>query len=376
MTRKAYIVLSLATAATSPQPVFPAECISTNEWGRLRAEIMMYKRELASVGAYAFVTNTATPKTAPHIHSQCWVDWLPNEEIERKEYEQEIRNFGLDLIGELEKYAARQEAVHESNDLEKMTDELKRIAAWAKTSKGYGNCAIKQWAEGLAIGLIGKMAVDSRINTGVVEKYLAGIDSYFDDLRLRVDILNEESPHEYQMPFSDNPSDAFDNLARQWGKNRKAAIDHYSFTKFTLMKFSDAINDKREFAFYAEDPRGRYLTAREFWNRKRHWDFLGMGSDYRRVEKIKQILHFRKIAGDIPVPSLDDLSDKQLREIFKDRVNDKWQPYFRRYGQNYIGSTVISVWSGNFVDEWTRQFMWQECNLLGNATRYLSNQRN
>ena len=108
MTKKAYIVLSLATAATSPQPVFPAECISTNEWGRLRAEIMMYKRELASVGAYAFVTNTATPKTAPHIHSQCWVDWLPNEEIERKEYEQEIRNFGLDLIGELEKYAARQ----------------------------------------------------------------------------------------------------------------------------------------------------------------------------------------------------------------------------------------------------------------------------
>ena len=376
MSWKTCIVLSLVTALAMPQAAHPVEDVCTNDWGRMRTKIMVSRRELARTGAYAFVTNAATPKVAPHIHSQCWVDWLPKEEVERFLYEQEIRDFGLDIIGELEQYALRQEALREPDELDKMVTELVRIAAWAKTSRGYGNCAIKQWAEGLAIGLIGKMAVDSRIDAEVVERHLAGIDSYFDDLRLRVDILREEAPHAYQMPLSNNPSDAFGDLSRQWGKNRTAAIEHYGFARFSSMNFTDAINDKREFAFYVEDSRGRYLTAREFWNRKRHWDFLGMGSDYRRVEKIKQILHFRKIAGDIPVPSLDDLSDKQLREIFKDRVNDKWQPYFRRYGQNYIGSTVISVWSGNFVDEWTRQFMWQECNLLGNATRYLSNQRN
>ena len=367
MMKKTCVLISLAVAVTSPHKAHPAADISANDWGQMRAEIMANRRELAKTGAYAFITNATTPRVAPLIHSQCWVDWLPKEEVERREYEQEVRNFGLDIIGDLERYALRQEVVRDPDELEKMTEELVRIAAWAKTSRGYGNCAIKQWAEGLAIGLVGKMAVDSRFDAGVVEKHLAGIDSYFDDLRLRVDILREESPHVYQMPLSNDPSDAFVDLARQWGKNRTAAIDHYGFTRFASMNFADVIDDKREFSFYVEDSREGYLTAREFWNRKRHWDFLGMGADYRRIEKVRRILLFRRVAGAIPVPTVEDLKDEQLAEKFRDDVNDMWQPYFGVHGQNYIGSLVMSVWRGSFVDEWTRQYMWLVRSLNANV---------
>ena len=76
-----------------------------SDWDALRAEVSSLRKRLANDGAYAFVTNAATPKTAPHIHSQYWLMLIPEANIALRQYEQEKREFGLDMIGQLERYA-------------------------------------------------------------------------------------------------------------------------------------------------------------------------------------------------------------------------------------------------------------------------------
>lgn len=53
MTKKAYIVLSLATAATSPQPVFPAECIPTTLPVLSEFQLAVAKRVVSIYESYA-----------------------------------------------------------------------------------------------------------------------------------------------------------------------------------------------------------------------------------------------------------------------------------------------------------------------------------
>ena len=105
-------------------------------WGALRQEIITLRHSLARDGAYAFVTNADTPKVAPHIHSQCWVDWLPKAEVERRKCEQEMRDFGLDMVGQLERYALDIEPHGDLLALERSAEELLTIAEWLKTSSG------------------------------------------------------------------------------------------------------------------------------------------------------------------------------------------------------------------------------------------------
>lgn len=54
------------------------------DWEKLRDGIRRLRMELARQDVYTFVTNrTTTPRVAPYIHSQCWVDWLPKGEERR-----------------------------------------------------------------------------------------------------------------------------------------------------------------------------------------------------------------------------------------------------------------------------------------------------
>lgn len=55
------------------------------DWDKLRDGIRRLRMELARQDVYTFVTNrTTTPRVAPYIHSQCWVDWLPKGEERRR----------------------------------------------------------------------------------------------------------------------------------------------------------------------------------------------------------------------------------------------------------------------------------------------------
>ena len=84
---------------------YSEETVSENDWTSLKERMKALRSELARQGAYAFVTNReTTPAVAPYVHSQCWVDWLPRENVERIAYEQEKREFGLDFVLELENH--------------------------------------------------------------------------------------------------------------------------------------------------------------------------------------------------------------------------------------------------------------------------------
>ena len=58
---------------------------SATKWERMRLGVVLLRTELARQDVYTFVTNRATtPRIAPYIHSQCWVDWLPKEDVKRR----------------------------------------------------------------------------------------------------------------------------------------------------------------------------------------------------------------------------------------------------------------------------------------------------
>ena len=133
------------------------------DWDALRAEVSSFRKRLASDGAYAFVTNAATPRTAPHIHSQCWVDWLPKEDVKRRAYEQEKRDLGLDILGYLEEYAWNAESQDDLSTNKKNAVELLAIAEWLKTSQGYGNYLLKRWAENLALIRLCNLSIYKRV---------------------------------------------------------------------------------------------------------------------------------------------------------------------------------------------------------------------
>lgn len=179
-----------------------------SDWDALRAEVSSLRKRLAQDGAYTFVTNAATPKTAPHIHSQCWVDWLPKEDVKRREYEQEKRDLGLDILGCLEKYAWGIEAHEDLEGNKKSAMELLAIAEWLNTTPGYGNYLLKRWAENLALIRICHLAVDGRVGLDEIKSYFSHVGTPIQDLQLRVRILNEESPHKYSLPSSNLTEEA------------------------------------------------------------------------------------------------------------------------------------------------------------------------
>ena len=123
---------------------YGSKSIATEDWSSLCKEVSIMRGALSQSGAYTFVTNAATPKLAPHIHSQCWVGWLPTEEVKRRAYEQEQRDLGLDILGYLEEYAWNTESQDDLSTNKKNAVELLAIAEWIKTSQGYGNYLLKR----------------------------------------------------------------------------------------------------------------------------------------------------------------------------------------------------------------------------------------
>ena len=97
-----------------------AENKDASRWLQLRSEIREMRECMAKDGAYAFVTNAATPKTAPHIHSQYWLMLIPETNIALRQYEQGKRDFGLDMIGQLERYAKQKIDIKDISTLENL----------------------------------------------------------------------------------------------------------------------------------------------------------------------------------------------------------------------------------------------------------------
>ena len=119
----------------------PALCVADGgrNWIKMRDQIRVLRMELSRQGAYDFVTNAATPRVAPLMHSQCWVDWLPKEQAERRAYEQEKRDFGLEFVRQIEKVALPNDRFEDVDAHEAHAKRMLAIAGWLKTQPGYGN---------------------------------------------------------------------------------------------------------------------------------------------------------------------------------------------------------------------------------------------
>ncbi len=339
-----------------------------SDWDALRAEVSSLRKCLAQDGAYAFVTNAATPKLAPHIHSQCWVDWLPKEDVKRREYEQEKRDLGLDILGCLEKYAWGIEAHEDLEGNKKSAMELLAIAEWLNTTPGYGNYLLKRWAENLALIRICHLAVDGRVGLDEIKSYFSRVGTPIQDLQLRVRILNEESPHKYSLPSSNLTEEAgSDNICRQWAQHLRESMQHYSkwcesnSRDFPSLKFEDVIWDDRTYSFYIEDYLDGNHTLRDAWGKKAHYTSLCTGMmSMLHWSYLDTIIGYWEVVGELPLPNKEIAmrpgSFKGLckeGDEYKNVIEAKWKATSKLRPPRGIDSRVIALIKDGIEDRIT-----------------------
>ena len=344
------------------------------DWDALRAEVSSFRKRLASDGAYAFVTNAATPRTAPHIHSQCWVDWLPKEDVKRRAYEQEKRDLGLDILGYLEEYAWNAESQDDLSTNKKNAVELLAIAEWLKTSQGYGNYLLKRWAENLALIRLCNLSIYKRVGIDEIKALFNRVDEPIQNLKLRLAILNEESPHKYSLPsFFLTEDSGSTSLCRQWGKHAMESMNHYckwsqeNSRIFSGLTFKDVAWDDHEHAFYIEDPRDGWHTLRDIWGKKYHYTLCTGAMDMRLWRYLQEIIAYKEVVGEIPLPDKSELerpgsfafASNEL-DNYNMIIDAKWKSASKKNAPQGIARRVIYILKGRLVD-----FMTENCRRRG-----------
>ena len=327
-------------------------------WIERIEQMRMLRAELARQGAYAFVTNrTTTPPIAPHIHSQCWVDWLPRTNVEQIAFEQEKRDLGLDFIGNLEKLALTDVSLENIDSLENHADRMLTIAKWLKSEGGYGNHILKSWCEGIALSAMGGMAVNPRCDTNRVLRLLVSIDSVQVNISRRVSILNEESPHRYTVPKCTTYNEAAKSLELQIYPHLMETRNHYRKAGQNLLIF-DKVNDhSHRYAFYLPDILLNHNDIiREWWQRKRHEEVCLYGLENNMVEEIRQILNFRSQLGDIPKPTDEETKDINLAFNYRSRLHDVWRKHTKGNEFHFLGAdAIVKIYGRTFVNWFTRE---------------------
>ena len=344
-----------------------ASCVSNafavDDWKTLRGEVKELRSELARQGAYAFVTNrTTTPPIAPHIHSQCWVDWLPKTNVEQIAYEQEKRDLGLDFFVEIERLALAGLSLEEIDALENHADKLLTIAEWLKTADGYGNHVLKTWSEGVALSAMGGMAVNPRCDTNRVLRLVARLDCPQKNISRRVSILNEESPHRYRMPQCATYDEAAKDLEGQCHPHKLNTWKYYGQKdgrrNFTFDKVKD---DPPEYAFYVpERPAGSGDSIRSEWQIKNHEVVCIYGQECDMADQVVQILRYRTVIGDIPVPTEKEIADLNFAFDYRSRLHDIWQKHTKGKEPYFLGAdAILKIYGHTFVDSRTRSLQLQ-----------------
>lgn len=328
----------------------------------LREQVKQLRTELARQGAYAFVTNHATtPRIAPHIHSQFWVDWLPKTNIEQIAYEQEKRDFGLDFVGQIAKLALVEIPLEDVETLETNARRMLEIAEWLKTARGYGNQVLKKWSENTALSSLGGMAVNAQCDTNRVLKLMSRIDGIREDVNRQVEILNEESPHRYSIPRCTTIYDASEKLEQQWIPRQAAGIRYFRGMRKNgnlIFNYPQVKDDgPREYAFYLPDGyRGGRHTPDAFWHLKQHSAVCIYGLSTKMADEIFQILHGRSALGDLPVPSDAEIKDSNLGFFgYCSHLNDAMRKATKGREQRFMGGhAVLRIYGHEFVDAFTR----------------------
>ena len=345
------IALTLVSLAA-----FIACADGTQDFIALREQIKQMRVALARQGAYAFVTNCAAlNQKAPAIHSKFWVDHLPRESFAQGEYETEKRSLGLDFIGQLEQMSLSVVPVEDVDRLQERADQMLAISSWLNSTSGYGNFILKKWGEGLALTAIGTLAVNPRCETNRVLRLLAAVDGLDADLKSRVAILNEESPHRYEFPKVGTSDEAQDCLECQWRTYHKAAMKFFKANvgRFAGLSCEDVKDSPMEYSFYIIPPRTGDNTVRNRWDYNCHYAVCVCGLSETMSDRIRAIIEFRSLVGDIPKPMPSEIVNYDSGADFRLRVNDIWREKTKRNEPFIAADTILTIYGNLFLDHAT-----------------------
>jgi len=134
-------------------------------------ELEIQRKQLSELGLWAFFNVAQSNQwTAPKIHSQCWVDWLPEDQEKLKKLEQGRRDFGLEIVKAVEREALRTLLPTSTVERVNQANRLLDFSSWAGAPDGYGNLAIKRRVEHLACIPIGHLLEIDVLSIDLVEK--------------------------------------------------------------------------------------------------------------------------------------------------------------------------------------------------------------
>lgn len=309
-------------------------------------ELEIQRKQLSELGLWAFFNVAQSNQwTAPKIHSQCWVDWLPEDQEKLKKLEQGRRDFGLEIVKAVEREALRTLLPTSTVERVNQANRLLDFSSWAGAPDGYGNLAIKRRVEHLACIPIGHLIADLDYSVEKIENLLARFEMEKNWFRMQIGVLNEESPHKYDAMTKDE-------LAVQWhGHFRKAWLTYKETEGRYPHRFSDGKNFPKEIAFYCEDQISiRPYTLATKWNQKRHFLFCVRGKTDAIMERVQNLLLFRKTIGRFPEkPSRPlGLFDSSIQEGFY----EAWKPHEAKLGihPGASGYTYEAIRKGAFID--------------------------
>ena len=309
---------------------------------------------LASAGLWGFLAEAQTNRwTAPKIHSQCWVDWLPLEQRDLRRLEQARRDFGLDMVKAIEREALLMLHPADGAERARQADRLLRFSKWAGEPGGYGNLAIQRRIEHLAYVPVGHLAADIDYPIEDVDRLLGRFESDSYWIRLQRDILNEESPNRYSARTGTE-------LEQQWHSHfRRAALAFKEAKGRFPFNHAESAGLPNEVSFYIEDastapPR----TLASQWGQKKHYLFCVRGKTDAIADRVRNLLLFRKTVGRFPEkPSrpLELFKGEEIREAFY----EAWMPYESKFGKKGSGAsrTYLEIQDNSFMDYDTQELV-------------------
>lgn len=335
------------------------------DWAGLRKSVVEMRHELARSELYDFVmTMKERGISVPYIHSQSWVDWLPGTEVERRLYEQEKRDFGIDVVAKLEDLSCANKSCGDKDMQERHIRMLFSIVKWLSEEKGYGNFWLKRWAEDIALEALGRLSINEQCPVCLIEDLLKGKDSLERDLDFAMAILKEEAPHEFKRPLGNDIDSIQDELVRQWERHHKEASDMLQKRMGTnVYSFGQVKNEPKEYTFYIPDHYGAssverdYPTVRYSWPAKNHYRTCVLCLHEGLSEKIREVVKFRKLLGLPERPDQSVLNDDDAAFEYRLKLYDMWKPYEKEYGKTKAPTAFVALYANRFVGMMTGMYI-------------------
>lgn len=349
------LVVALLTLAGCGESKSVAEHPATaQDYVSMRDHIVQLREKLKAEGVVALVANAAANERAPRIHSRYWVEKVCPDEDGRKEYELSVRDFGLEFCRQLEKVSLPEIPQEDMNARESYANQLFAIADWLKTEKGYGNYILKTWAEGLALSVVGSMAMNMACDTNRIVRLMSRVDESSYDLDFRMAILNEESPHPFTRPQETELRLCGDNLRKQWWERQKYALKMLppvERLRSVYAYWPDVENEPVEYSFYFDDEAdGWNVPCEKWWEWKHHRHLCVSWSPIQLEYMLNNLLRYRTEVGYIPSCQNEDGSFKSELE-YSLEVESGWWKVHPKGRPPVIKHAVYQIANGCFYDE-------------------------